>query len=130
MLNQLGMSLEELATAAGGPQAGTEPVNHPQFQVPGFSTIGNILDHGPVAPTARRRVGAARSPRAARAGSGPGVLSRLAVQTDVAEGRLVEVPCADIALERSIRAVWPSNREPSAAAKRVLRVIDERDGAS
>lgn len=67
---------------------------------------------------------------AVSAGSGPGVLSRLAVQTDVAEGRLVEVPCVDIALERSIRAVWPSNREPSAAAKRFLRVIDDRDGAS
>ena len=39
-------------------------------------------------------------------GAGPGVLSRLAIEPDVHDGRLVIVPTREIALERQIRVVW------------------------
>ena len=60
---------------------------------------------------------------AALAGSGPAVLSVLAVAEDVAAGRLVEVPLAEeIALRRTLRAVWPRGRELGEAAGWLVRV--------
>ena len=38
---------------------------------------------------------------------GPAVLSELAVADDVAAGRVVRVPCTELDLARSLRAVWP-----------------------
>lgn len=58
-------------------------------------------------------------------GAGPGVMSRLAVSSEIAEGRLVVVPITELALDRAIRAVWSSSRPLSSAAKRLLRRIDE-----
>lgn len=57
---------------------------------------------------------------AVAAGLGPAVLSRLVVDSDVREGRLVEVPLQDISFKRSIRAVWPKGRSLSPSAKRLL----------
>jgi len=57
------------------------------------------------------------------AGTGPGVLSRLAVQSEVTDGRLVIVATSGVTLERRIRAVWPGERPLPPAAARLLRQI-------
>ena len=64
---------------------------------------------------------------AALSGSGPAVLSVLAVAEDIAAGRLVEVPLAgDLALRRTLRAVWPRGRELSDAAGWLVQVARGR----
>ena len=64
------------------------------------------------------------------AGTGPGVLSRLAVEPEVADGRLVVVVTAGIPLERQIRAIWPSERPLMPAASRLLRHITDGGAGS
>lgn len=54
------------------------------------------------------------------AGAGPAVLSELAVSDDLASGRLVRVPLADIDLRRALRVVWLGSRVPPAGAARDL----------
>lgn len=49
-------------------------------------------------------------------GSGPAVLSNLAVEADLLAGRLVAVPVADLDLARRFRVVWPTGQEPSGDA--------------
>jgi DNA-binding transcriptional LysR family regulator len=56
-------------------------------------------------------------------GTGPGVLSRLAIGSEVGDGRLVVVPTSGVPLERRIRAIWPSSRPPVPAAARLLRQL-------
>jgi len=59
----------------------------------------------PVAPAVE--FGTATAVReAVRAGFGPAVLSTLAVETDLADGRLVAVRVAGLELRRQLRAVW------------------------
>lgn len=62
---------------------------------------------------------------AVASGLGPGVLSRLAVEADVREGRLVVVGVEDISFTRSIRAVWVKGRSLSPTAKRLLRHVHD-----
>jgi DNA-binding transcriptional LysR family regulator len=59
------------------------------------------------------------------AGTGPGVLSRLAVEPEVTDGHLVVVATSAIPLERLIRAIWPSERPLMPAATRLLRQLTE-----
>ncbi|HZM53878.1 MAG TPA: LysR family transcriptional regulator [Acidimicrobiales bacterium] len=59
------------------------------------------------------------------AGTGPGVLSRLAVEPEVTDGRLVVVATSGVPLERLIRAVWSSDRPLPPAATRLLRQLTE-----
>ncbi|WP_239079056.1 LysR family transcriptional regulator [Cellulomonas marina] len=59
---------------------------------------------------------------AVEAGAGPAVLSELAVGDDVAAGRLVAVPVEGVALERRLRAVWPSGRRPRGPAQDLLAI--------
>jgi DNA-binding transcriptional LysR family regulator len=61
-------------------------------------------------------------------GSGPGVLSRLALEGDLVANRLVAVPTEGVVLERSIRAVWGQDRPPSLLARRLLAEIGDSDG--
>ena len=64
---------------------------------------------------------------AALVGTGPAVLSVLAVAEDIAAGRLVEVPVSgDVPLKRTLRAVWPRGRELSEAAGWLVRVARGR----
>ena len=63
--------------------------------------------------------------RAVESGVAPAVLSRLAVASDVRDGRLVAVPIAGGGPTRSIRALWSSTSPLSAAAKRVLAQIHD-----
>lgn len=59
---------------------------------------------------------------AAIAGSGPAVLSRLAVAAEVRSGVLVVVPCAGLHLTRTIRAVWASGRTLPRPAARLVAI--------
>ncbi|HWM05310.1 MAG TPA: LysR family transcriptional regulator [Actinophytocola sp.] len=60
---------------------------------------------------------------AAVAGIAPAVLSRHAVETDLATGALVEIEVEDLRLERRLRAVWPKGSRLSDAAAALLRAI-------
>jgi DNA-binding transcriptional LysR family regulator len=60
---------------------------------------------------------------AAVAGIAPAVLSRHAVDADLASGALVEVAVQDLRLERRLRAVWPRGRRLTGPAATLLRVI-------
>jgi DNA-binding transcriptional LysR family regulator len=56
------------------------------------------------------------------AGSGPAVLSHLAVEGALATGELVLVPSSGIDLSRRFRAVWAGARTPRGASAALLRV--------
>lgn len=60
---------------------------------------------------------------AAVAGIAPAVLSRHAVDADLASGALVEVAVADLRLERRLRAVWPKGRKLTGPAATLLKAI-------
>ncbi len=53
-------------------------------------------------------------------GVGPAVVSRLVVLSDIALGRLVEVPVRDLELTRVIRALWRQGTTLSDAGRRLL----------
>jgi DNA-binding transcriptional LysR family regulator len=52
--------------------------------------------------------------------AGPAVLSELAVADELARGRLVAVPVADLDLSRPLRAVWPTGTHPAGPARDLL----------
>jgi DNA-binding transcriptional LysR family regulator len=58
---------------------------------------------------------------AAAGGDGASVLSRLAVESDIASGRLVAVPVTGLDLHREFRAVWRPS-EHDAAVQRFVRL--------
>jgi DNA-binding transcriptional LysR family regulator len=61
---------------------------------------------------------------AVAAGDVPALLSRLAVETELREHRLVEVPLADsAAMRRRFRAVWLRERPPQRSASTLLALI-------
>jgi DNA-binding transcriptional LysR family regulator len=59
---------------------------------------------------------------AAIAGTGPAVLSVLAVQAELRAGELIAVPCKGLQLERTIRAVWTIERSLSRAARGLITI--------
>lgn len=59
---------------------------------------------------------------AAQAGAAPAVLSRYAVEAEVATGRLVEVPLTGLNLVRNLRAVWRRGRPLTPPAATLLSV--------
>ncbi|WP_433342849.1 LysR family transcriptional regulator [Micromonospora sp. CA-111912] len=61
---------------------------------------------------------------AAMTGTAPAVLSRYAVETELASGQLVTVPVDDLPLSRTLRAVWPSGRRLTGSATALLQAID------
>ena len=64
---------------------------------------------------------------AALAGGGAAVLSVLAVAEDIAAGRLIEVEVVpEVALRRTLRAVWPRGRELGDAAGYLVQVARGR----
>ncbi|MPY35512.1 LysR family transcriptional regulator [Streptomyces adustus] len=66
---------------------------------------------------------------AAASGVGPAVLSAMAVQDDLAEGRLVSVPTeAELRLDRVLQAVWPRGRSLPAQASQLLALACRRPG--
>jgi DNA-binding transcriptional LysR family regulator len=54
---------------------------------------------------------------AVAAGSGPAVLSSLAVTTELAAGSLIAVPAAGLTLTRRLRAVWPAGAQLNGPAR-------------
>ncbi|MER7988004.1 LysR substrate-binding domain-containing protein [Streptomyces noursei] len=56
------------------------------------------------------------------AGTGPSVLSELAVRGDIAEGRLTGVDVAGVDLTRDLRAVWPTGRRLVGPAAELVAV--------
>ena len=68
------------------------------------------LDLGP--PTAILELGSTSAVRSAVLdGNSPTVISRLAVAAELEAGSLVEITVKDLAITRSLRAVWP-RRQP------------------
>ncbi len=59
---------------------------------------------------------------AAMAGTGPAVLSALAVESELRSGDLVAVACAGLRLERTIRAVWAAGQPLSGAANQLVEM--------
>jgi DNA-binding transcriptional LysR family regulator len=59
---------------------------------------------------------------AAIAGTGPAVLSALAVEAELRGGQLVAVSCPELSLERTIRAVWTSSRSLPPSAARLIAI--------
>ena len=59
---------------------------------------------------------------AAIAGSGPAVLSSLAVAGELRTGELIPVPCPELQLERTIRAIWSPRRPLTGAAAYLVRL--------
>jgi DNA-binding transcriptional LysR family regulator len=79
-------------------------------------------------PTAVLELGSTTAIKAAvSAGEGAAVLSRLAVGPELADGRLVAVPTAELTLRRRFRAVWRSGRTPGGGAD-VLLALALRSG--
>ncbi|KES03743.1 LysR family transcriptional regulator [Streptomyces toyocaensis] len=60
------------------------------------------------------------------AGTGPAVISELAVRTDIVDGRLVQVSVEGIELRRALRAVWPAGRSLVGPAADLLAVASHR----
>ena len=57
-------------------------------------------------------------------GAGPAVLSKLAVQDDLATRRLVSVPLVGLDQHRALRAVWLGGRTlPAGAARHLIAHI-------
>lgn len=56
------------------------------------------------------------------AGAGPAVLSLLAVATDLAEHRVVEVPVAELDLRRPLHAVWRAGHQLTGPAAALLAI--------
>ncbi len=66
---------------------------------------------------------------AAMNGTAPAVLSRYAVEAELATGHLVVVPVAGLPLSRSLRAVWPRGRRLTGSATALLQAIDNSPAA-
>ena len=61
---------------------------------------------------------------AVAAGEAPAILSRLAVASELADGRLVSVPLEDhTLLIRRFRAIWPTEAPPSGAAAQLMALV-------
>ena len=63
---------------------------------------------------------------AVSAGAGPAVLSSLAVQDDLAAGRLVAIAVEGVDLRRSLRAVWAAGQRPAGPARDLLAIAARR----
>ncbi|HEY5120843.1 MAG TPA: LysR family transcriptional regulator [Acidimicrobiales bacterium] len=60
---------------------------------------------------------------AVASGAGPGILSKLTVESEVREGRLVALALADLSLERHLRVVWSKSVALRPSARRLMRQI-------
>lgn len=61
---------------------------------------------------------------AAMTGTAPAVLSRYAVEAELASGHVVTVPVEDLPLSRTLRAVWRRGRRLTGSATALLQAID------
>lgn len=56
-------------------------------------------------------------------GSSPAVISRLAVEDDLARGRLVAIEVPGLSIPRRLRAIWPKRSEPPRLASALLEML-------
>jgi DNA-binding transcriptional LysR family regulator len=122
-----------VVVSPGHPWAGrTEPVTPPELAATPLvvreagsgtrETLDRALDPLPrTAPHVALGSNAAVK-GAAIAGEGAAVLSRYAVEVELAAGRLIAVPVATLSLHRTLRAVWPRSRRLPPTAQSLLRV--------
>lgn len=59
-------------------------------------------------------------------GLGPSALSRLAVRSELSDGRLRIVSCWDLDLHRAIRAVWPRATNLSTLGRQLLATVEAK----
>jgi molybdate transport repressor ModE-like protein len=81
-----------------------------------------VLGDVPVAHPLLELSGTAAVRGAVLAGAGPAVLSSLAVEDDVASGRLRAVPVAGLSLARRLLAVWPLGSTPRGPVSDLLTI--------
>ncbi|MCL4119024.1 UNVERIFIED_CONTAM: hypothetical protein GTU68_035327 [Idotea baltica] len=82
------------------------------------------LDLGP--PTAILELGSTSAVRSAVLdGNSPTVISRLAVAAEVETGALVEIEVKDLAISRSLRAVWPRRNPLPTLAAQLLESLND-----
>jgi DNA-binding transcriptional LysR family regulator len=81
-----------------------------------------VLGDVSVAPPLLELSGTAAVRGAVLAGAGPAVLSSLAVEDDVASGRLRAVPVSGLALNRRLLAVWPLGSTPRGPMSDLLAI--------
>lgn len=83
--------------------------------------LERALDASGVSPTPLVELASTTAIKASvAAGTGPGVLSRLAVEPEAADGRMVVVPTSGVLFERLIRAIWSNERPLTSPATRLL----------
>jgi molybdate transport repressor ModE-like protein len=81
-----------------------------------------VLGAVPIASPLLELSGTAAVRGAVMAGAGPAVLSSLAVEDDIASGRLRAVPVAGLALDRRLLAVWPLGSSPRGPVSDLLAI--------
>ncbi|MEV0665638.1 LysR family transcriptional regulator [Actinomadura luteofluorescens] len=79
-----------------------------------------LASHGGTAPPLLQLASTTALKAAAVSGAGPVVVSDLAVDDEVAAGRLVCVPVPELDLSRPLRAVWPAGQRPAGPARDLL----------
>ncbi len=85
-----------------------------------------LAAHGPLAAPLLELSTASAVRSAVAAGAGPAVLSNLAVDDDIAAGRLAPVPLTGADLTRQLRAVWPEGQRPAGPARDLLHIASRR----
>lgn len=84
---------------------------------------------GAGAPRPLLELGSATAVRnAVIAGSGPAVISELAVRTDLADRRLVSVEIEGVELRRALRAIWSPGHSPTGPAADLLAATPGASG--
>ncbi|MDA8434493.1 MAG: LysR family transcriptional regulator [Actinomycetales bacterium] len=81
-----------------------------------------LAAHAPFAPPLLELSSAGAVRSAIAAGAGPGVISSLAAEPDLAGGRLAVVAVEGMDLERRLRAVWPRGARLTGAAQDLLEI--------
>jgi DNA-binding transcriptional LysR family regulator len=98
---------------------------------PGSGTrevLTDALESNGLGATAAMELGSTTAVKAAViGGTGPAVVSALAVRSELQAGQLVAVVCEDLRLERAIRAIWAPSRRPSPASTRLLAIAARPD---
>lgn len=86
--------------------------------------VAALAGSGELAPPLMELSTASAVRSAVAQGAGPAVLSTMAVQEDLAAGRLVRVPVTGIDLTRRLRAVWPHQQRPTGPARDLLAIAE------
>ena len=80
-------------------------------------TLEQLMEpHGGLARPALELASTTAIKAAVATGEAPAAMSRLALVNELADGRLVRVEVADLAMRRSFRAIWSPDRPPKGSA--------------